>query len=125
MIALTAGSGLEPHPRGNPQSQIVDLALDHPELSLRELAVRFTDEEKYFVSEESVYRLLKAHDLINSPAYIVIKEAEEFRDKTIGFNQFAAPTSPISRSRDGAGTTSPPCWTTSRASLSPGSSVRR
>jgi putative transposase len=36
------------------------------ELSPRELAVRFTDEEKYFVSEASVYRLLKAHDLIAS-----------------------------------------------------------
>ena len=32
------------------RSQIVDLALDQPELSPRELAVRFTDEEKYFVS---------------------------------------------------------------------------
>ncbi|SFK91875.1 hypothetical protein SAMN05444581_1611, partial [Methylocapsa palsarum] len=31
------------------------------ELSPRELAVRFTNEEKYFVSEASVYRLLKAH----------------------------------------------------------------
>jgi putative transposase len=31
------------------RSQIVDLALDQPELSPRELAVRFTDEEKYFV----------------------------------------------------------------------------
>jgi len=40
------------------RSQIVDLALDQPELSPRELAVRFTDEEKYFVSEASVYRLL-------------------------------------------------------------------
>ena len=30
--------------------QIVDLALDQPELSPRELAVRFTDREKYFVS---------------------------------------------------------------------------
>ena len=48
------------------RSQIVDLALDQPELSPRELAVRFTDEEKYFVSEASVYRLLKAHDLITS-----------------------------------------------------------
>ena len=46
--------------------QIVDLALDLPELSPRELAVRFTDERKYFVSEASVYRLLKAHDLIPS-----------------------------------------------------------
>ena len=45
------------------RSQIVDLALDQPELSPRELAVRFTDEKEYFVSEASVYRLLKAHDL--------------------------------------------------------------
>ena len=49
--------------------------------------MRFTDEEKYFVSEASVYRLLKAHDLIASPAYIVIKAAEEFRDKTTAPNQ--------------------------------------
>jgi len=67
--------------------QIIELALDQPELSPRELAVRFTDEEKYSVSEASVYRLLKAHDLIASPAYIVIKAAEEFRDKTTAPNQ--------------------------------------
>jgi hypothetical protein len=36
-------------------------------------AVRFTDEAEYFFSEASVYRLLKAHDLITSPAYIVKK----------------------------------------------------
>ena len=47
------------------RSQIVDLALDQPELSPRELAMRFTDEAEYFVSEASVHRLLKAHDLIN------------------------------------------------------------
>ena len=69
------------------RSQIVDLALDQPELSPRELAVRFTDEAEYFVSEASVYRLLKAHDLITSPAYIVIKAAEEFKDKTTAPNQ--------------------------------------
>ena len=40
--------------------QIVDLALDQPELSPRELAVRFTDEAEYFVSEASVYRLLES-----------------------------------------------------------------
>ena len=33
------------------RSQIVDLALDQPELSPRELAVRFTDEQEYFVLE--------------------------------------------------------------------------
>src|SRR6202162_2720072 len=66
---------------------MVDLALVQPELSPRELAVRFTDEEKYFVSEASVYRLLKAHDLIASPAYVVIKAANEFKDKTTAINQ--------------------------------------
>ena len=51
------------------RSQIIDLALEIPESSPRELAVRYTDEKQYFVSEASVYRLLKAHDLITSPAY--------------------------------------------------------
>ena len=66
---------------------MIALALEQPELSPRELAVRFTDEEKSVVSEASVYRLLKAHDLITSPAYIVVKAADEFRDKTTAPNQ--------------------------------------
>ena len=63
------------------------MALDCPELSPRELAVRFTDERRYFVSEASVYRLLKSKNLITSPAYIVIKAAEEFKEKTTAPNQ--------------------------------------
>lgn len=55
--------------------QIIELALEQSELSPRELAVRFTDTKGYFVSEASVYRLLKAHDLITSPAFVVIKAA--------------------------------------------------
>ena len=54
------------------RKQIVELALEEPELSPRELAVRFTDTRRYFVSEASVYRLLKAQDLITSPACMVI-----------------------------------------------------
>ena len=69
------------------RQRIVDLAFDVPELSPRELAVRFTDTEKYFVSEASVYRLLKSLDLITSPAFIVIKAANEFKDKTTVINQ--------------------------------------
>ena len=49
--------------------------------------MRFTDTEAYFVSEASVYRLLKAHDLIASPAFIVMKAADEFKDKTTAPNQ--------------------------------------
>jgi putative transposase len=69
------------------RGQIVQLALDEPELSPRELATRFTDTKNYFVSEASVYRLLKEHDLIASPAYIVMKAADEFKDKTTAPNQ--------------------------------------
>src|SRR5450432_1107030 len=69
------------------RERIVQLALDEPELSPRELATRFTDTANYFVSEASVYRLLKAHDLITSPAYIVMKAADEFKYKTTAPNQ--------------------------------------
>jgi putative transposase len=69
------------------RSRIVELALGAPELSPRELAVRFTDSQGYFVPEASVYRLLKAHDLITSPAFVVVKAADEFHTKTTAPNQ--------------------------------------
>ena len=69
------------------RDEIIQLALDEPELSPRELAARFVDAKGYFVSEASVYRLPKAHDLITSPAFIVVKAADEFKDKTTAPNQ--------------------------------------
>jgi transposase InsO family protein len=71
----------------NVRERIKTLALEESALSPRELAVRFTDTESYFVSEASVYRLLKALDLIASPAFIVMKAADEFKDKTTAPNQ--------------------------------------
>ena len=71
----------------NIREDLHTLALDEPELSPRELAVKFTDTKGYFVSESSVYRLLKSYDLISSPAFIVMKAASEFRDKTTAINQ--------------------------------------
>ena len=67
--------------------QIIELALEQSDLSPRELAVRFTDERRYFVSEATVYRLLKAHDLITSPAYVVIKAADRFHTQTTRVNE--------------------------------------
>tara|TARA_R110000772_G_scaffold52228_12_gene119791 strand:+ start:106 stop:1128 length:1023 start_codon:yes stop_codon:yes gene_type:complete len=67
--------------------QMLEMALERSELSPRELAVTFTDIKGYFVSEASVYRLRKAHDLITSPAFIVMKAASEFKDKTTAANQ--------------------------------------
>ena len=69
------------------RAAIIELALEQSELSPRELAVRFTDSQGYFVSEASVYRLLKAHDLITSPAFIVMKAAKSFTDKTTAPNE--------------------------------------
>ena len=122
----------------NIKSDLLDMALDIPELSPRELAVRFTDTKGYFVSESSVYRLLKAHDLISSPAFIVMKAANEFRDKTTAINQMSLsallriacraagrPTSPTSKSSDGVGCICRRCWMTSRVISSAGSCVRR
>ncbi len=69
------------------REKVIDMALEEADLSPRELAVRFTDTQSYFVSESSVYRLLKALDLITSPAFVVIKAADEFKDKTTAPNQ--------------------------------------
>jgi len=44
------------------RERIIKLALEESALSPRELAVRFTDTEGYFVSEASIYRVLsKSH----------------------------------------------------------------
>ena len=67
--------------------QLIEMALEESELSPRELAVSFTDQKGYFVSEASVCRLLKAHDLITSPAYVVIKAADAFHTKTVRPNE--------------------------------------
>src|SRR6056297_2553166 len=78
-----------PHPRDGwhrlpdeTRAEIIEFALEHEDLTPRELAVKYTDERQYFVSESSVYRILKVEVLMTAPAYIVMKAANEFRDKT-------------------------------------------
>lgn len=44
-----------------------------PQHSAGELAVRYSEGQGYFVSDSRVYRLLKAHQLISSPAFILMK----------------------------------------------------
>ena len=69
------------------RERIVALALDEPDLSPREVAVAFTDRERSFVSEASVYRLLKLRGLVTSPAFIVMKAADKFTNPTTAINQ--------------------------------------
>jgi putative transposase len=76
-----------PQPRWNKTSQVVhdevlDMALTRTDLSPRELACRYTDAKRYFVSESSVYRILKAADLITSPAYVLMSASDRFQHPT-------------------------------------------
>jgi transposase InsO family protein len=61
---------------------VVDLALGAPERTPRELAWQFTDREGHFLSESSVYRILKAYDLITSPALVVLSAGKTFQHPT-------------------------------------------
>ena len=70
-----------------PREAIVNLALEEPERCLRELAVRDTDDQRYFVLESTVYRLLKAHDLITRPACILMQASDTFQHPSQRVNQ--------------------------------------
>ena len=76
-----------PRPRWNAlppavRDEVLDLALERTDLSPRELACRYTDDKRYFVSESSVYRILKAADLITSPAYVLMSASDAFQHPT-------------------------------------------
>ena len=64
------------------RKRVKEKALEKPELSPRELAWHITDEMGYYISESSVYRILKSYDLIASPAYIVISASDRFKNPT-------------------------------------------
>ena len=75
---LEAGyDGLAPRPAQRQQfwnripdsvrEHVVAVALEKTEMSPRQLAWHLTDTEGYFISESSVYRILKSFDLVTSP----------------------------------------------------------
>ena len=55
------------------------------------LAVRFTKERRYFISEATAYRILKEQNLVTSPAWIVMKAADRFEEPTAAINQLWKP----------------------------------
>lgn len=68
-----------------PESQkdlVTELALEHTELSSRELAFKITDEQNIYISESSVYRILKQRGLIPAPNHVLLAAADEFKNKT-------------------------------------------
>lgn len=69
------------------QQKVIEEALEHETLSSRELAYHIVDEHKWYISESSVYRILKKAGLITAPTHIVLSAAEEFEKKTKRINE--------------------------------------
>jgi len=69
------------------KERVVEIALEKEELSARELAWYITDHYKNYISESSVYRILREYGLMTAPAHIVFSASDEFKDKTSRPNQ--------------------------------------
>jgi putative transposase len=69
------------------KQKVVELALEYPERSPREIACLFTDTYHRFVSESSAYRLLKSKGLITTPAFMLMQASDQFKDQTVKVNE--------------------------------------
>lgn len=91
-----------------PESQknlVVEFALEYPDLSSRELAYKITDEQQIFISESSVYRILKARGLITAPAHIFSAQQMNLPTKQALFIKCGKPILRTLKSWDGVGIT--------------------
>jgi transposase InsO family protein len=68
--------------RPEEETKILTEAGASPELSCRQLACKLTDSENTYVSESTVYRILKREGLIKPAEIIGFKAAKEYRRKT-------------------------------------------
>ena len=69
------------------RKHVADTALDHPEESARNISCMITDQQEYFVSESSVYRILHEYKIGPEPAFNVSLASDEFKDKTTRVHQ--------------------------------------
>jgi transposase InsO family protein len=84
----------KPNPRqfwnripGSVRQQVVEMALACPEQSPRHIAWQFVDQRGYFISESSVYRILKGFDLVQSPAFVMVSAKDKFEQPTTEVNE--------------------------------------
>jgi len=69
------------------RQHVVEVALAQPDQSPRQVAWHITDTEQYFISESSVYRILKGFDLVASPAYDLVTASDKFKNPTKRVNE--------------------------------------
>jgi transposase InsO family protein len=86
-MSLPSSRGHDCRQHGKGNYYHFEVAREYPEKSSREIACHITDQEGYFISESSVYRILKARDLITSPAYTLISAKDRFDNPTSRVNE--------------------------------------
>jgi len=64
------------------ENKVLEVAVLHPELSPRLLAIKITDQEDFSISESTVYRILKENNLIAPRPLPEMPAAKEWRHKT-------------------------------------------
>ena len=69
------------------RDKVVEIALEKPELSSREVAWYITDNYGYYISESSVYRILKENNLITTAPFNIIRAGDKFQNPTIRVNE--------------------------------------
>lgn len=66
---------------------VIEAALQYPEKSCREIACWVTDRHRVYVSESSVYRILRGKGIIPEPVYAVNTAKDKFESPTVRTNQ--------------------------------------
>jgi len=86
------GGSSIPWNKVNPEEEAVVLAeaRSSPELSARQLAWKVTDAGRIYVSESTVYRILKREGLIKPMEIVGFKASQEYRRKTKRINELWA-----------------------------------
>jgi transposase len=68
------------------RQRVVEVAREYPEKPCREVAFHITDNEGYFISESSVYRILKAHapSIMSLPVTVSLAETRRSWKRGLG-----------------------------------------